>query len=563
MALLWLCVAVGLTGWAVQRSAQVGRLAAPPRYDDINYFNAALRWLHRWSELGPVDALLAFLQDPPRAPFPELLAAGSFAIGGVDLAVPYLASFFIPWVALLWVSRFASRATTIERLLIGLYVCTIPLLTVGVTQFRPDPFWGIVLGGAMGLLLTERMVGATARHLIAVGASFGAACLIKTSTFPVTAIALITGVVLGAIADRWARPADWSWRAAMRSALIICATAALVALPYYALAWRKIFGYLYINALGRDVYIWLTPGDWWYHLAFYSFGGAGVTMFGYQGPVLLSLVVAGIVAALSKARAVGAQSREPLVRLVAFTLGIGVLYALPTIVPTKSPYFGAAFGAGLIFLAVYSVVPLIENLPQRVGRVPLATGALVLLVAAGASAFRWPLAEGRSGDPMLADLTRLHEELVGALRTLPPTPAPRRLWVTAPAPITAGALQWMVDREGLAVRVIHDNREPYLPALMRKFTDVDLVFAQEEGGVHLSRWAHKRMPAARMQGEILRALRERGDLRIIATLREPGGKELYLFQRVRTGAGLAQDSEITCRPGAIVAGIELGLGNDM
>lgn len=31
MALLWLCVAVGLTGWAVQRSAQVGRLAAPPR----------------------------------------------------------------------------------------------------------------------------------------------------------------------------------------------------------------------------------------------------------------------------------------------------------------------------------------------------------------------------------------------------------------------------------------------------------------------------------------------------------------------------------------------------
>jgi hypothetical protein len=31
MALFWLCVAVGLTGWAVQRSAQAGRLAAPPR----------------------------------------------------------------------------------------------------------------------------------------------------------------------------------------------------------------------------------------------------------------------------------------------------------------------------------------------------------------------------------------------------------------------------------------------------------------------------------------------------------------------------------------------------
>ena len=226
MALLWLFVAVGLTGWAVQRSARVGRLAAPPRYDDIQYFNAALRWVHRWNEFGPLDALTAFLQDPPRAPFPELLAAGAFAIGGVDLAVPYLASFFIPWVALLWVGRFASRAMTIERLLIGLYVCTIPLLTVGVTQFRPDPFWGIVLGGAMGLLLTEQIVGATTRHLIAVGASFGVACLIKTSTFPVTAAALCAGVVLGAIADRYARPADWSWRAAIRSALIIGATAA-------------------------------------------------------------------------------------------------------------------------------------------------------------------------------------------------------------------------------------------------------------------------------------------------------------------------------------------------
>jgi hypothetical protein len=544
MALLWLCVAVGLTGWAVQRSAQVGRLAAPPRYDDVGYFNAALRWLHRWSELGPFDALLAFLQDPPRAPFPELLAAGSFAIGGVDLAVPYLASFFIPWVALLWASRFASRAKTIERLLIGLYVCTIPLLTVGVTQFRPDPFWGIVLGGAMGLLLTEPMVGATARHLIAVGASFGAACLIKTSTFPVTAAALCAGVALGAIADRYARPADWSWRAAIRAALIICATAALVVLPYYALAWRKIFDYIYINAVGRDVYIWLTPGDWWYHLAFYSLGNAGLTMFGYQGPLLLSLVAAGMVAARSKARAAGGQARELLVRLVAFTLGVGVLYALPTIVPTKSPYFGTAFGAGLIFLAVYSVVPLIEIFPQRVGRVPVATGALVLLVAAGAAAFRWPMAEGRPGDPMLVDLTRLHEELVGALRTLPPTPTLRRLWVTAPAPITAGALQWMVDREGLAVRVIQDNREPDLPALMRKFADIDLVFAQEEGGVYLSNSGHQQMPAARMQGEILRALRERSDLRIIATFREHGGKELYLFQRVRTGARWRRIGEI-------------------
>ena len=191
---------------------------------------------------------------------------------------------------------------------------------------------------------------------------------------------------------------------------------------------------------------------------------------------------------------------------------------------------------------MYSVVRLIEIFPQRVGRVPVATGALVLLVAAGAAAFRWPLAEERPGDPMLADRTRLHRELVGALRALPPTPAPRRLWVTAPAPITADGLQWMIDREGLAVQVVRKYREPDLPALMREFADVDLVFAQEEGGVYLSRFAHQRMPAARMQGEILRALRERGDLRIIATLREPGGKELYLFQRVRTGAGLAEDS---------------------
>jgi hypothetical protein len=42
MALLWLCVAVGLTGWAVQRSAQVGRVAAPLRYADIDYFNERL-----------------------------------------------------------------------------------------------------------------------------------------------------------------------------------------------------------------------------------------------------------------------------------------------------------------------------------------------------------------------------------------------------------------------------------------------------------------------------------------------------------------------------------------
>jgi hypothetical protein len=87
-------------------------------------------------------------------------------------------------------------------------------------------------------------------------------------------------------------------------------------------------------------------------------------------------------------------------RLVAFTLGLGVLYTLPTRAH-QITVFRAAFGAGLIFLAVYSIVPLIEVFRQRVGRVPVATGTLVLLVAAGMSAFRSPLAEGRPCDPGL------------------------------------------------------------------------------------------------------------------------------------------------------------------
>jgi hypothetical protein len=87
-------------------------------------------------------------------------------------------------------------------------------------------------------------------------------------------------------------------------------------------------------------------------------------------------------------------------RLVAFTLGLEVLYTLPTRTH-QITVFRAAFGAGLIFLAVYSIVPLIEVFRQRVGRVPVATGALVLLVAAGMSAFRSPLAEGRPCDPGL------------------------------------------------------------------------------------------------------------------------------------------------------------------
>ena len=42
---------------------------------------------------------------------------------------------------------------------------------------------------------------------------------------------------------------------------------------------------------------------------------------------------------------------------------------------------------------------------------------------------------------------------------------------------------------------------------MRKSADIELVFAQEEGGVYLSKFGHERMPAERVQGEILRALR--------------------------------------------------------
>jgi hypothetical protein len=335
-------VSASFTGWTLGWSFRHGRLAAPAFLDDVGYFLDAVHRIADVDNGGIIQLFTGFKDSPPHSFFSTALAMCAFGIFGVHDWAPYLLDGLIVLGLLRAVDWLMGDAPLWKRVLAyGVVLCT-KFPSICVLEFKPDMAWGVASAAAVIATLYRPFLNAgTARHL-AVGACWGAALLIKSSTLPVTLATLVATLVL-LIACEYKRdmPPIKSLRALGAMLLI----ALLIAAPYYIFAWKDAYSYFKFNTQGEHAKLWSINGGFWVQARFYVDGESGMFMIGWHIWVLMALALAGGIVALV---------RNPQLwrRIAALGIATLVTYLIPAIAATKGLTLGSAFHSMLLLLGV-------------------------------------------------------------------------------------------------------------------------------------------------------------------------------------------------------------------
>jgi hypothetical protein len=326
------------TALIIAQSLHQGRLAMPPTYDDVGYFNDAASRLQVLYDGGLAQLLKGLMHAPPHAPFSTFGALIGFAIFGIKDWAP--AAVNVVWVALIlvFVRLVLWDLPRWAFVIIGLSALAWPLSANVITECRPDIFAALLTAMGCVLMFQAPLLQASIRHLAMVAAIFGAALLAKPSISPVTLILYLASLAIG-FAVEWLQPHEnnFAGKAVKRVALYLAITAAII-LPYFAFAWRDVYGYIYaVMVTQRDI--------WGSHMSavdsagYYLWGQGGQAMMGPWLRITLALAaVDGIIRIFTRRRVIGA-------RAIGLFLVFLLAYASVSVPSVKSPYLGAVVPA--------------------------------------------------------------------------------------------------------------------------------------------------------------------------------------------------------------------------
>jgi hypothetical protein len=340
-----LVVTILVAVFGLQRSFEVGRLAAPPWYDDVMYLYAAQTVLHAVQHQSWLETLRQLIDQ--HAPLQTLLGTLGFLAVPQGWAGPYIANclalggFLVGCAVLLRPLPAAAIVGAIAA------IGAIPVASLSITEFRPDFAWGFLSGLAAAALLRRRLFQLSWKRLLLIGLLCGLALVSKPSTSPVTAVILATAfagsVLLHVLSgDRAAIPTRF--RTIARVAALIGLGAAIVAGPIYAVIWRDVYAYIQL-ALVQLHDQNEVPGDFLFQLRFYTTGdyGGGIVL----GWAFWALSLFWVAAFAYCATVKGGL----LPRLIGYLAVILIAYAIPTYSDTKSLFLGGAFYGTLIALS--------------------------------------------------------------------------------------------------------------------------------------------------------------------------------------------------------------------
>ncbi len=350
-------------------SAVSGRLSLPPTYDDITYFNDALRRLDLLSREGVAALWRDYCDKAPHSPFSTLTAMAGFAAFGVNLWAPYIASGFI-LAAFLSILLMVLRAfPTWASLGLAMVLLTHPFSTLLIVHFRPDMVCGLLTAlGTLAILWLPWAEG-DRRTVAIVGLLLGAALLTKPSVVHVTLLLFGLAMLLSAT-PRLAQPE--TRRHVIEIGAATLAIAALVGLPYYAFGWRHVMNYIYVNTLGSQAHIWNVKLSFSEHALYYLTGDGGAVATGHWLYIWLIAAAAAFFLAPQ-------STRPKLWRTAAVIIACYLTVSIPA---HKSPFIGVSLSAYLLVTLTAMMAAASHFLLQR-GRRAVLLLALCALVLGG------------------------------------------------------------------------------------------------------------------------------------------------------------------------------------
>jgi hypothetical protein len=528
---LALALSVFLMLVTMRASMRFGRLAHVPIWDDIGAFHDAADLLARVYAGGLKELVARWAVAPPHQPYATVMAVAAYAVFGFTEWAAYATTWVHVFVLLAMAGSLLSGFRLRQRLLGVALAATVPLMHMGVHEFKPDFFAAAWLAfGAVYAL--RRPLYAEPRRCAFVGVCLALCLFGKPSVFAQTGMfaAMILGLAL--IAD-WAdgRPRP-PLRRVLAGALVCAGVVALLFGPHFAFAAPHLWRYMMDNVFSERRALWVLPGGPMVHALHYVSGpGSGQVMLGAHLWVSGAFIAAGAVAALAR------RSRAEIVRAACLGVALLGLYLLPTLNGVKNHLLALPFQTLLVFGGLLALREVRLWLATRAGDRPARTATFAMLVA-GLAVGLWTFdfrfyrdvdrnsGTGRAGEMFAHDAVAhaWYDEIARRSRGRTTT----LLFANGVGLLNENVVGFWSIRDGLDLRLVvpvPTKAEDVKPYLRR----ADLVLAMDRDcglGIDIE-------PRNRLLDDQLALVRAEPTLREVARFRVPEtGKHAYLFQSV-------------------------------
>ena len=493
-----------------------GRLAVVPIYDDVAYLIDALRRLPALEEHGVLGLLVSFVREPPHGPLTVLAAISGLLVSSGEPWGAYLLNAVLwggVFLAMAWLSL--RKAAPIARVGILVAIIASPVMGFLVAELRPDPVWGLLIGGAVALLASVNPLVMWKWHLVGLGALFGLAALAKPSALPATIVVLGGSFVVQiASASFVARSTAGVGRTISWTLL----GALTVLVPYLIFNGQHVVAYI-LMVFGSENEIWRTEGSLLVHLTYYLNPITGRLALGwvwYGAPILL---VCAFVALAWRG------DKRSLIGGIGVLVALALAYVITAASGVKSLMIGSILYGTIIGATIWSAGRIVEAM--RVHPLTWFAGGVALALVA------WTPMAGmfRSHDPAMVATNAATDVtaplVLEAMARFEGTPV---VLVTAPGPIYAGTLNFFAIQAGYRGATFRSgytwgDRAVFDAAI----SSADIIVVSEPGMV--GQGLGFNFPSIELQSGILNDLRNDGRFVGRRVYVDPDGLGIWLFER--------------------------------
>ena len=387
-------LSLAFTVLCVQTSKRIGRLSSAPNYDDCTYFLSGALLKNAFQDNGIQGVREIISQRGIHSPYSESLSAVAYSLLGNRETSPYYANIIVVIAYLSgigWFLRSLPAALWIAGLVTPL---TVPFITMGVVEFRPDIAWAVVTGFGVVWIITNRSVFSSIGTAIFSGFLFGMALLIKPSTFVMTAL-LFSGAILSRLINWFLIQPKKPHHSKLHIALGVIAlltSVILIAGPYYLYYWKETWRYFWDNSFGINKAVWTYQGSPISSILFYISGDGWKSNLRFSGTIIAILGFVAGVFVYKKEK----NLRDKMIFM--FLAAIGAL-TVNTLAGMKSPFLGGAIYGIWFFGSAYCIGEYWNNISDVATHARTFTRVLMVCCSLAFVGYTWPRYSNWSKDP--------------------------------------------------------------------------------------------------------------------------------------------------------------------
>ncbi|MBT2298869.1 hypothetical protein J7E70_00180 [Variovorax paradoxus] len=495
-----------------------GRLSIVPIYDDVAYLVDGLKRLAVLDRSGIGGFLLDLGVHPAHSPFSALASTFGFLLSGGAVWGPYLLN--SAWVFIAAGLALAALRDLDAWARIGIIVAILaaPIFGGMVTEFRPDPVWGLLVGLSVAIMATIDIAHAPSSRLFILGLLFGAAILAKPTAAPASVVVLGVGFTVQ-LGLSLINQADWSIRSVARKVAIVILGTGLFVAPYIVTSGREILAYV-LAVMGSESEVWKTNTSTFGHLTYYLNQNTGVMMLGWIWYLAIPILLfcTGVLAY--------AKERRALCAFAGMISALLVAYTIVTVSEVKTPMIGSILYGTIIATVVWSLGYIAGHVPIH-QVVVFFLGAVIFITQWTPRGIAGPL---RTNPAMIAVDEASKAAFPVVLQAL--RSGPKTVLFTVPGPVYDATLDFFARQQGISSNFVTGYTWNTWEMFSQGVAAADVVVLSEAGmlGQALGGFS---FPSVQFQERLLNTLRANTAFTGKSVFTDDQGRSVWVFVRVK------------------------------